>query len=190
MDNAVNTARLVRVTATVPEICMHNVKLGPGCFCPQCPTASIDDLRGGSEPNPPRCAFCKAPYTLGKSEYGWDAWVAGCECRNFAGGPSFVADGNSPSPRQNDSVLPSVPAGLKTRTLPSGETVLVLDLPETRQAEPRTQPAGDLREVMRVNAAGDLVPVEELVFKDCTFHEPGCSGHPCTCSAANRGAES
>jgi hypothetical protein len=57
VTNAVNTARLVRVTATVPEICMHNVKLGPGCFCPHCPTASIDDLRGESEPGdkPPTC---------------------------------------------------------------------------------------------------------------------------------------
>lgn len=34
-----NTARIVRAGATVPEICMHNVKLGQGCFCPHCPTA-------------------------------------------------------------------------------------------------------------------------------------------------------
>jgi len=42
MTNEVNTARLVRVTATVPEICIHNVMLGPGSFCPQCPTASVE----------------------------------------------------------------------------------------------------------------------------------------------------
>lgn len=41
MTNEVNTARIVRAAATVPEVCMHNVKLGQGCFCPQCPTASF-----------------------------------------------------------------------------------------------------------------------------------------------------
>lgn len=39
-NEQVNTARTVRAGATVPEICMHNVKLGQGCFCPRCPTAS------------------------------------------------------------------------------------------------------------------------------------------------------
>jgi len=33
-----NTARIVRATAIVPEICAHNVRLGPGSFCPKCPT--------------------------------------------------------------------------------------------------------------------------------------------------------
>lgn len=38
-DSQVNTARVVRAGATVPEICTHNVRLGQGCFCPYCPTA-------------------------------------------------------------------------------------------------------------------------------------------------------
>ena len=54
MTNEVNTARLVRVTATVPEICIHNVMLGPGSFCPQCPTAS-------AEPSGELCPQCGAP---------------------------------------------------------------------------------------------------------------------------------
>ena len=50
LTNQVNTARIVRHGATVPEICMHNVKLGQGCFCPHCPVAidqefhNIDDV--------------------------------------------------------------------------------------------------------------------------------------------------
>lgn len=45
MTNEVNTARLVRVTSTVPDICIHNFQLGPGFFCPHCPTASIEEVR-------------------------------------------------------------------------------------------------------------------------------------------------
>jgi hypothetical protein len=77
MTNEVNTARLVRTAATVPEICMHNVKLGPECFCPLCPTASFEvrasDIcqcmacgslhprKGADEPRDgfgPQCALC------------------------------------------------------------------------------------------------------------------------------------
>lgn len=36
-----NIARTVRVGATVPEICAHNVMLGPGCFCPECPQTHV-----------------------------------------------------------------------------------------------------------------------------------------------------
>lgn len=39
LNHHVNTARLVRAAATVPEICVHHVRLGQGCFCPRCPTA-------------------------------------------------------------------------------------------------------------------------------------------------------
>lgn len=39
MTNGINTSRLVRAAAKVPEVCMHNVKLGQGCFCPHCPMA-------------------------------------------------------------------------------------------------------------------------------------------------------
>jgi len=51
LTNLVNTARLVRVTASVPEICMHNVRLGQGCFCPHCPTASYDPCPPGQLPH-------------------------------------------------------------------------------------------------------------------------------------------
>lgn len=42
-SNQVNTARIIRAGATAPEICMHNVKLGQGCFCPHCPTACFGE---------------------------------------------------------------------------------------------------------------------------------------------------
>lgn len=47
-SDQINTARVVRSGATVPEICMHNVKLGQGCFCPQCPSAAYDSSQSGA----------------------------------------------------------------------------------------------------------------------------------------------
>ena len=70
MTNEVNTARLVRVTASVPEICMHNVKLGPGCFCPHCPTASF--------PAEPKCP-CGTFYMRVEGGY---VPVCGCAAKN------------------------------------------------------------------------------------------------------------
>jgi hypothetical protein len=81
-DSSVNTARLVRVTASVPEICLHNVKLGQGCFCPKCPTASFEpavepnkavqagakDGQVGSSVEPAagqrRCSYCGDIYDI------------------------------------------------------------------------------------------------------------------------------
>lgn len=36
----INTTRLVRVNATAPEVCIHNMLLGSKTFCPKCPSVS------------------------------------------------------------------------------------------------------------------------------------------------------
>lgn len=65
----VNTARIVRPGATVPEICMHNVKLGQGCFCPHCPTASY-----GAAPE------TAAPPDLSLLSDARLVWAMACDC--------------------------------------------------------------------------------------------------------------
>lgn len=42
-ENEVNTGRTVRVTTAAPEMCVHNVALGPGTFCAACPRPAAAD---------------------------------------------------------------------------------------------------------------------------------------------------